>query len=186
MEGLGVNICIIDDGKILLTRREDFEVWCLPGGAVDPGESIAQAAVREALEETGLEVELTNLVGIYSRPDWDGPGTHIVSFTARVIGGTLTPDPNEVIETGYFGISELPDDMIWWHRQRMEDALNGVSGIAWRQEFDFKLPKGISREELYAMRDASGLSRSEFYEKYLGDNGSGRNILEIGSNRSKP
>jgi ADP-ribose pyrophosphatase YjhB (NUDIX family) len=54
MPSLGVNIAVIQDGQILLTQREDFEVWCLPGGEVDACESIAQAAVREALEETGL------------------------------------------------------------------------------------------------------------------------------------
>ena len=185
MYGLGVNICIIENGKILLTRREDFEVWCLPGGAVDPGESIAQAAVREALEETGFEVELTSMVGVYSRPEWEGPGTHVVSFAARVVGGTLTPDPNEVIETGYFSLSELPDDMIWWHRQRMVDALKGEYGIVWLQDMNFNLPKNISREELYAMRDASDLSRSEFYEKHLGDQGKGTNILEVKSSHPK-
>lgn len=87
MTPLGVNISIIQNGKILLTKREDFEVWCLPGGAVDEGESLAQAAIREAREETGLEVELTRLVGVYSRPSWNGPGMHIVSFVARPVGG---------------------------------------------------------------------------------------------------
>ena len=43
MPFLGVNVAILEDGKILLTRREDFEVWCLPGGGVDDGESVAQA-----------------------------------------------------------------------------------------------------------------------------------------------
>ncbi len=62
---LGVTVAVIDEDRILLTKREDFEVWCLPGGGVDPGESVAQAAIREAREETGLEVQLTRLVGIY-------------------------------------------------------------------------------------------------------------------------
>ena len=65
MPTLGVNIAIIPDDKILLTERTDFEVWCLPGGEVEPGESLAQAALRETREETGLEVELTRLVGVY-------------------------------------------------------------------------------------------------------------------------
>jgi ADP-ribose pyrophosphatase YjhB (NUDIX family) len=58
MINLGVNVAVIEDGRVLLTQREDFPVWCLPGGGVDPGESLAQAAVREVREETGLEVEL--------------------------------------------------------------------------------------------------------------------------------
>ena len=77
MAGFGVNIAILKDGKILLTKREDFEVWCLPGGIVEPGESVVEAAVREAREETGLEVGLTRLVEIYSRPNWrDGEHTY--------------------------------------------------------------------------------------------------------------
>jgi ADP-ribose pyrophosphatase YjhB (NUDIX family) len=68
MINLGVNVAVIEDGRVLLTQREDFEVWCLPGGQVESGESLAQAAVREVREETGLHIELLRLVGIYSRP----------------------------------------------------------------------------------------------------------------------
>ncbi|HXF60662.1 MAG TPA: NUDIX domain-containing protein [Caldilineaceae bacterium] len=76
---LGVNVAIFQDNHILLTKREDFEVWCLPGGAVDPHESLAEAAMREALEETGLTVHLTRLVGVYSQPEWL-TGNHIALF----------------------------------------------------------------------------------------------------------
>src|SRR5919202_1058485 len=99
MPELAVNIAIMHAGRILLTQREDFEVWCLPGGAVDDGESVADAAVREALEETGLHVELTRLVGIYSRrKGWRS--THLVLFAAHPAGGILHPDPHEVVEVG--------------------------------------------------------------------------------------
>jgi len=63
---LAASIAIIDNGRILLIQREDFRVWGLPGGDVNPGESLAQAAARETREETGLEVALTRLVGMYS------------------------------------------------------------------------------------------------------------------------
>jgi hypothetical protein len=59
---VGATVAILRDGKLLLTRREDFEVWCLPGGCVDEDESLADAARREAEEETGLKVRLTRLV----------------------------------------------------------------------------------------------------------------------------
>jgi ADP-ribose pyrophosphatase YjhB (NUDIX family) len=69
MPTLGVNIAIRDHhNRVLLTRREDFDMWCLPGGGVEVGETLAQAARREAQEETGLQVALTRLVGVYSRP----------------------------------------------------------------------------------------------------------------------
>ncbi|MCP5099531.1 MAG: NUDIX domain-containing protein, partial [Chloroflexi bacterium] len=60
MISLGAGVVIIDEDKVLLIQREDFEVWALPGGRVDEGESIAETAVREALEETGLQVEITH------------------------------------------------------------------------------------------------------------------------------
>ncbi|HLZ55533.1 MAG TPA: NUDIX domain-containing protein [Ktedonosporobacter sp.] len=53
---------VIDNGQILLIQREDFKVWALPGGQIEAGESVAQAAIREVREETGIEVELTSLV----------------------------------------------------------------------------------------------------------------------------
>ena len=67
MPTYGVEIAVFDAGKVLLIKRRDFQVWALPGGGIDAGESVAQAAVRETREETGLEVELQHLVGVYSR-----------------------------------------------------------------------------------------------------------------------
>ncbi len=120
--GIGATIAIIEEGKVLLTKREDFEVWCLPGGQVDPGESMADAAVREAREETGLEVELTRLVCLSSRSG-GGSDVHMPIFAARVAGGTLSPQVDEVIDIGYFSADELPDDLMPWHRQPALDAL---------------------------------------------------------------
>ena len=55
--------------KVLLTRRTDNGRWCLPGGRMDPGESAAETCVREVLEETGLQVEVVRLIGLYSSPN---------------------------------------------------------------------------------------------------------------------
>jgi len=89
MPTFGVSVAVIQNGQILLTQRSDLPIWVLPGGAVDDGESLAQAAIRETREETGLEVELTRLVGVYSRPHWRNDGDHSTLFAARPIGGNL-------------------------------------------------------------------------------------------------
>ena len=67
----GASALIFDQstGNVLLTRRQDNGRWCLPGGGMDPGESAAEACIREVFEETGLEVKVKRLVGIYTSPD---------------------------------------------------------------------------------------------------------------------
>ena len=73
-----VNVIVVnDEGLILLIRRTNNGNWALPGGAVDLGESVAQAAVRETLEESGIECEVTGLVGIYSDP------RHVILYTSN-------------------------------------------------------------------------------------------------------
>ena len=179
MAGFGVNVAILNDGKILLTRREDFEVWCLPGGVVEPGESVAEAAVREAREETGLEVELTRLVGIYSRPNWRDGGDHDVVFSATPVGGKLTPQVDEVIDITYVSPTSLPEPLVWWHRQRIEDAVNSNGSVAWSQDTAWPLSGIKSRQELYRIRDDSPLSRQELYLRYLHKSGPEGERLEV-------
>ena len=103
-----VNVVVENDrGQILLIRRSDNDNWALPGGAIDLGESMIHAAVRETLEETGISCEVTGLVGIYTDPK------HIIFYTsnnearqefsillvARAVGGEPTPssESTEVI-----------------------------------------------------------------------------------------
>jgi len=180
MSSLGVNIAIINDGNILLTLREDFEVWCLPGGEVEHGESVAQAAIREAFEETGLVVALTCLVGIYSRPRSLKSGTHIVLFAAQVVGGDLHPQVGEVLELRYFHPREIPEDLLLGQRQRIQDALNGIRGVSWLQDSGWPFPPDMTRQEIYSLRDRSGLPRKEYYRRSLDQSTPGTDILEVG------
>jgi ADP-ribose pyrophosphatase YjhB (NUDIX family) len=73
-----VNVVVVNDlGELLMIRRSDNGNWAVPGGAIDIGESVAQAGVRETLEESGIECEITGLVGVYSDPK------HIIVYTSN-------------------------------------------------------------------------------------------------------
>lgn len=183
MPTIGATIAIMQDGRILLTRREDFEVWCLPGGAVDPGESVAQTAIREAREETGLDVELTHLVGIYSKTKALHGGNHLVLFAARPAGGAVSPANDEVIEMDYFDLDELPRPLMEGHEQQIRDALGGKRAVVWAQNAGWRLEPAITRQEIYAMRDRSGLSRQQFYLEHAERVGPENSALEVGGTR---
>ena len=174
---LATSTAILQDGRILLIQREDFRVWELPGGDVDPGESLVQSAAREAREETGLEVALTRLVGMYSLVGNDHTLVTAV-FAARPAGGELRPDPREIADAGWFLADALPEDLMWWHRQRIADAFAGVTGAAWRQEGGWPFPPGFTRRDLYAARDAMKLPRPEAFRRLFPDPGPGAALLE--------
>jgi 8-oxo-dGTP diphosphatase len=180
MPTLGVLIAIIYAGQILLTQREDFEVWCLPGGNVDTGESVAHAAVREAREETGLEVRLTRCVGIYSLPHWRAGGSHVVLFAALPVGGMMHPAANEVIDARYFDPDALPQPLFRWHRQPIHDAVSGIGGsAAWSQPDVWPFDQDDTRDTIYEQRDRSGMPRQQFYSHHFEQNEQVVDVLEV-------
>ena len=94
-----VNVVVTNAaGEVLLIRRSDNDNWALPGGAIDLGESMVQAAVRETREETGIDCEVTGLVGIYTDPkhvilytsNGEARQEFSIVLTARAIGGEPT------------------------------------------------------------------------------------------------
>lgn len=99
-----------DAGRVLLTRRTidpGRGLWTFPGGFVDFGEAVTDAAVRETFEETGLKVELTGLHNVYTYPG----APIIIVYRARVAGGTLTPcQENDALE--WFPVSRIPWDRL--------------------------------------------------------------------------
>jgi ADP-ribose pyrophosphatase YjhB (NUDIX family) len=106
-------IVIDQDGRILLHRRDDNELWSIPGGAMEVGERIADTAVREVEEETGLEVKPERVVGIYSNPqhvveyaDGEVRQQFSVCFACRVVGGDLAVS-DESLEVGFFTPEQL-------------------------------------------------------------------------------
>jgi ADP-ribose pyrophosphatase YjhB (NUDIX family) len=168
MPGLAVNVAVIQENKILLTQREDFETWIMPSGGVEDNESIAQAAIRETKEETGLDVEVTKLVGIYSRLGNMSP-VHAVLFVAKPIGGKIKCQEGETIAVEWFSFDELPSPLSLGQRKKIDDAMAGISGTAVLHEINVPtLPEKLTRNELIALRDKSGLSRQEFYLQIIG------------------
>jgi ADP-ribose pyrophosphatase YjhB (NUDIX family) len=116
--------------KVLLTKRKDNGLWCLPGGKMESGETIEECCQREVIEETGLEVQPRRLIGVYSNRDQlvvypDGHRIQIVvlSFEAEITGGILGLS-DETTEFGYFLLEEIESlSMHGRHKERVEDAL---------------------------------------------------------------
>lgn len=119
------------ENKLLLTQRADNAQWCLPSGGMDPGESVSETAVREVFEETGLSVEVTALIGIYSSPHMitvypDNNRVQVVSitFACKVLKGE-TGLSDETLDIGFYSREEIETlDVIENHKQRLEDIFS--------------------------------------------------------------
>ena len=121
---LTVDVIIeIEGGIVLIKRKNPPPGWAIPGGFVDYGESLEEAAVREAKEETGLDIELIRQFHTYSDPKRD-PRHHTVStiFIARASGTPRAAD--DAKEVGIFTRDNLPEDIAFDHRQILEDYFN--------------------------------------------------------------
>ncbi len=135
---LGCSAIILNETKtkILLTERADNKQWCLPSGGVDSGETVEEACIREVYEETGLNVRVTRLVGVYSDPNCmveypDGNKAHVIaiSFEAEIVGGELGLS-DETTDFGYFTLKELEKlDMLLNHKERIVDALKNSTKV---------------------------------------------------------
>ena len=133
---LGCSAIIFDETKqkVLLTQRADNGQWCLPSGGVDPGERVEEACIREVYEDTGLNIRVIRLVGVYSDPNRlveypDGNKAHVIalSFEAEIVGGELGLS-DETTDFGYFTVKEMDDlDMLLNHKERILDALKNDS-----------------------------------------------------------
>lgn len=118
------------DGKILFQRRTDNGKWGLIGGLMEINETFQETAIREVLEETGLEVRLDSFLGIYHNHDmvWEnGDCAHVVTafFTASIISGEPRVD-EESFELRFFGMEELPELFAEDHIAAMDAYFAGV------------------------------------------------------------
>ena len=114
-----VALVFIQQGDAILLVKQGYgeQYWSLPGGKMEPGESIDEAAIREVMEETGLDVRLKRVVGLYSKPNEDGLA---VCFEGEVLGGILKAD-HEITECRYFPYDRIPEATREHLRQRIED-----------------------------------------------------------------
>jgi 8-oxo-dGTP pyrophosphatase MutT (NUDIX family) len=131
---LGCSAMLFSDNrtKILLTRRTDNGMWCLPGGMIEAGESVSEACEREVKEETGLLVRVIHLAGVYSDPNTmitypDGNQAHIVvlNFEVERISGEPALS-NETSGIDWFSVNDaVKMDLFHNHAGQIRDALGG-------------------------------------------------------------
>ena len=104
-----VDIIIHKEGRILLIKRKNPPYgWAFPGGFVDEGETVEHAAVREAKEETGLDVQLTELLYVYSDPKRD-PRQHTLSVVFIADSNGIAVASDDAVELAYFSLDALPE-----------------------------------------------------------------------------
>lgn len=129
-----------DHGRVLLVRHAEIGIWMTPGGAIEPAETPADAAVREVWEETGLEVRLTRLAGVYGGRQFvvryqngDETSYAMIAFEAEILAGDARPDGVEILEVGFFAPSELSRlDIPAWMPEILEGVLERGDGAAFR------------------------------------------------------
>ena len=123
---IGASSVITDDaGRVLLVHHTYAERnWEVPGGVLEAHESAEAAAVREVLEETGVQIEIERLVGVYWESGWGAGGGHHVVFRARIAVGTpIATDRAEISEVGWFGHNALPRPISDFTVRRIDDGL---------------------------------------------------------------
>jgi ADP-ribose pyrophosphatase YjhB (NUDIX family) len=139
---IGVYAVIFDQERVLLAHRRDIDWWNLPGGGMEQDETVEEAMRREVREETGLDVVVERLIGVYSKPQKQEV---VLTFRCRVVGGALSAT-EESRECRFFSPDALPENTLPKHRQRVEDAL-------------LNLPQAVIRDQRSSTEEDQHLSK---------------------------
>ena len=182
--------CIRDgNGRLLWQQRGDFGWWGLPGGILELEESLPQCAVREAKEETGLEVEPLRLIGMYTSPDYDVTypnGDQVQQITAafecQVSGGKLHVNGGETLGLAWRELNDIPETAPWY-RAIVADLAAGKPEATFEQgslgkhrspDAYFQFIRRYIGQAEYIMPSGVGFVQNEFGQVLLqrrGDNG---------------
>ncbi|MFD4671518.1 NUDIX domain-containing protein [Lentzea sp. NPDC058450] len=118
---IDVNVLLVRDGEVLLTRRRDLvhpefdRLWHLPSGKLDAGESVVDAAAREAFEEVGVVIDpadLRHVHTLHAKASWHEARLSLYFETRRWTGEPVNREPEKCYEVGWFGLRALPEDTI--------------------------------------------------------------------------
>ncbi len=122
-------------GRILLQKRSSSEeFWGFPGGAMELGESAEEAAIREVREETGLDVKVDSLMGVYTKcnneyPNGDQAQPVLIIFKGSIVGGDLRIDNKETFDLAFFELDNAPELFNTTHNEILEDVRAQCSGV---------------------------------------------------------
>lgn len=126
-----------EKGDVLLQRRSDTGEWCVPGGALEPGETYIEAATRELSEEVGIKVSGLKLFGLYSGadreihyPNGDVVYSLSVIFITRSFTGEISDSDSEVLEHRFFDKDSIPKELFYPDARPILDWVKGVKEIA--------------------------------------------------------
>ena len=129
-----------EEGRVLLVRHAETGDWVTPGGALEPSEPPADAAVRETWEETGLHVRLVRLAGVYGGSEYvvryrngDVNSYAMIVFEGEVIGGVAKPDGSETLEVRFLSLEEIESLATpAWMSEVLGEVLSGVEHATFR------------------------------------------------------
>jgi len=133
---VGVGVIVVNDrGRVLLEKRSDSGMWGFPGGGIEPGESVYETALREVKEETGLDIEINGLVGVYSEPTAgrivtypdNGDVRHLVDIvlTGEMISGEMVIS-SESLDLRCFNTDSFPTDLVPAAKKPLQDFVEGT------------------------------------------------------------